>query len=77
MLEAIKHEELDPIEVYIEKVLQHSNNLGLHGKKQALLRGVPADMKAQLITQGPDSVMDTIQKLLLIEPGICHQTTAG
>ena len=71
MLEAIKHEELDPIEVYIEKVLQHSNNLGLHDneKKQALLRGLPADMKAQLITQGPDSVMDTIQKLLLIDQG--------
>ena len=65
MLEAIKHEELDPIEVYIEKIIQHPYNLGLHDneKKQALLRGLPADMKAQLITQGSDSVMDTIQKL--------------
>ena len=70
-LESIKHTGHASIETYIEQVIEASNNLGLNDneKKQALLRGLPPHAKAQIIVDGPDTVMETIQRLLLINQG--------
>ena len=70
-LESIKHTGHASIETYIEQVIEASNNLALNDneKKQALLRGLPPHVKAQIIVHGPDTVMETIQRLLLINQG--------
>ena len=60
-----------PIEQYIETVMTMCNNLNLSDseKKMALLRGLPASIKADVIGYNPDSVMATIQRLRLVHQG--------
>ena len=59
------------IEQYIETVMTMCNNLNLSDseKKMALLRGLPASIKADVIGYSPDGVMATIQRLRLVHQG--------
>ena len=67
-LETHRLEEGQSIETYINTVMKMSNNLNLseNEKKMALLRGLPAEMKADIIVHNPDNVINTIQKLRLV-----------
>ena len=60
-----------PIEQYIETVMTMCNNLNISDseKKMALLRGLPASIKADVIGYNPDGVMATIQRLRLVHQG--------
>ena len=70
-LENVKYDPNTPIELYIEQVIQLGNNMALgdNDKKQALLRGLPASTKASVIAHGPSTLMETIQRLMLINQG--------
>ena len=70
-LENVKYSESDTIELYIEKILLMCNSLNLTEGEQimALLRGLPASIRADVISHNPDTVMSTIEKLRLVHQG--------
>ena len=70
-LDNIKYIEGKPIDSYIEQIMTLANNLGLsdNEKKMSLLRGLPADIKADIISHNPETIMSTIQRLRLIHQG--------
>ena len=55
----------------INQIIQLGNNMALGDidKKQALLRGLPASTKTNVIAHGPSTFMETIQRFILINQG--------
>ena len=71
-LETRKLLPTETCEHYINETLSISNQIGLTAKEisQALIRGLPGKIRAQIITFNPSTLDETIQRIYLAEAAI-------